>query len=297
MKRRLTTSLLAALIAVPATLAVSAPSARAASTLPSMSVAPYALLPTKTALWVSVPSGTVVTVRHSGGSLIGSSTSVTGHALLVLWQPTGSRSSYVVTAPGYAPSTVEASTSATSLAGALWRMTNKRNALPSTYAPSGLQTVGSRQLTASAATAVRQLIAGAAAAGLTTGVNSGYRSYASQRALYDQDVKQYGQKVADNLVARPGFSEHQLGLAADLTNAPCTNASCTTTTATGRWIAANAWRYGFILSNAVGKTAITGWQSEPWHVRYLGTPLTAYVHARQIVTEEDLFGLPAAPTY
>ncbi|MBO1754529.1 M15 family metallopeptidase [Allobranchiibius sp. CTAmp26] len=296
MKRRLSTSLLAALVAIPALLA-SAPGARAASALPSMAAVPYALLPTKAAVWVTVPSGTVVTVRHAGGSVIGSSTSVTGHALLVLWQPTGSRSSYVVTAPGYAPLTVSASTSATSLSGAPWRITNKRNALPSTYVPTGLQTVGSRQLTSSAATAIRQLIAGAAAVGLTTAVNSGYRSYDSQRALYDQDVKQYGQKVADNLVARPGFSEHQLGLAADLTNAPCTNSSCTTTTATGRWIAANAWRYGFVLSNAVGKTAVTGWQSEPWHVRYFGTPLTAYVHARQILTEEDLFGLPAAPTY
>ena len=262
-----------------------------------MTAAPYALLPTKAALWVTVPSGKIVTVRHDGGSVIGSSTSVTGHALLVLWQPVGSSSSYVVTTPGYAPLTISASTSATSLSGGLWRITNKRNALPSTYVPAGLQTVGSRQLTSSAATAIRQLIAGAAAAGLTTGVNSGYRSYTSQRALYDQDVKQYGQKVADNLVARPGFSEHQLGLAADLTHAPCTNAACTTTTATGRWIAANAWRYGFILSNAVGRTAVTGWQSEPWHVRYFGAPLAAYVHARQIPTEEELFGLPAAPTY
>lgn len=296
MKRQLRVSVLATLVAAPALLA-SAPDARAATALPSMTAAPYALLPTKAAIWVTVPSGKVVTVRHATGSVIGSSTSVTGHALLNVWQPTGSRSSYVLSTPGYAPLTISTSTSAGSLAGASWRITNKRNALPSTYVPSGLQTVGTRQLTSSAATAIRQLIAGAAAVGLKTGVNSGYRSYASQRTLYNQDVQQYGQKVADNLVARPGFSEHQLGLAADLTGAPCTNSSCTTTTATGRWIAANAWRYGYILSNAVGKTAVTGWQPEPWHVRYVGAPLAAYVHARQILTVEDLFGLPAAPTY
>ena len=297
MNRRFTVAVLATSVSIPAVLAVSAPGARAASALPSMTAHSYALLPTKAALWVTAPSGTVVTLRHADGSLVGSSTSVTGHALLNPWQPAGSSSSYVLSAPGYAPSTISASTSPASLSGAQWRITNKRNALPAGYVPAGLQTIGSRQLTSNAATALRQLIAGAAAVGLTTGVNSGYRSYVSQRALYEQDVRQYGQKVADNLVARPGYSEHQLGLAADLTGAECTNSSCTATTAVGRWIGANAWRYGFILSNAVGKTAITGWQSEPWHVRYLGTPLAAYVHARQILTEEDLFGLPAAPTY
>ena len=104
---------------------------------------------------------------------------------------------------------------------------------------------------------------------------SGYRSYSQQASLYDSYVRQYGQATADTLAARPGFSEHQTGLAMDIGNASgvCALQACFATTPAGKWAAANAATYGFIIRYPAGAEAVTGYTYEPWHLRYVGRDL------------------------
>ena len=102
---------------------------------------------------------------------------------------------------------------------------------------------------------------------------SGYRSYTKQSNLYNNKLKRVKGSVekADEYVARPGASEHQLGLAMDIGQVNKTNlTSGFGKTKSGKWLAANGWRYGFILRYQEGWEEITGYNFEPWHVRYVG---------------------------
>lgn len=169
---------------------------------------------------------------------------------------------------------------------------------PKTYAPSDLVAVGGGQrLRSEAAAALKQLIAGAAAAGYTINPLSGYRSYATQVSVYNREVRVYGQAVADTQSARPGTSEHQTGLAIDVGGGGCGIEDCFGKTAEGRWIAANAHMYGFIIRYPEGKMAITGYRYEPWHIRYVGVNTAQDMRTKGILTLEEYFGLPAAPNY
>ena len=89
---------------------------------------------------------------------------------------------------------------------------------------------------------------------------------------YSNYVKTYGQAAADTFSAKPGHSEHQTGLAVDLTTADqyCRLERCFGDTAAGKWLAANTPAYGFILRYPDGKEAATGYTYEPWHFRYVG---------------------------
>jgi D-alanyl-D-alanine carboxypeptidase len=108
-----------------------------------------------------------------------------------------------------------------------------------------------------------------------------------------------GKAAGERLAARPGYSEHQTGLAIDVstTQLGCRIGSFGASRAS-RWIAENAWQYGFIVrypSNS--KTAITGYVWEPWHLRFVGIELATDMKSKKITTLEEYFGLPAAPTY
>ncbi len=100
---------------------------------------------------------------------------------------------------------------------------------------------------------------------------SGYRSYGQQSSIFQRKVESVGKKNAMLLVAPPGSSEHQLGLAMDL---GCKrNKSLTESfagTDEGKWVAENAHRFGFIIRYKEEWTEITGYSYEPWHVRYVG---------------------------
>ena len=136
---------------------------------------------------------------------------------------------------------------------------NKKHALPSWYAPGE---------NAEAVTQLKSLINDMRSQGYNIGTGySGYRSYSYQKSLYDNYVAQYGQAQADTFSARPGYSEHQTGFAFDLTN---TSGALVQSTAEANWLLNNAHRYGFIVRYQNGKENITGYQSEPWHLRYLG---------------------------
>lgn len=127
-------------------------------------------------------------------------------------------------------------------------------------------------------------------AGLELASNSAYRSYSAQESIYDGD---------DLLTARPGFSEHQTGLAIDIgpASGECSLSACLADIAEGIWLRDNAWRFGFILRYPADKTPVTGYTFEPWHFRYVGVELATEMRDTGITTLEEFFGLPAAPEY
>jgi D-alanyl-D-alanine carboxypeptidase len=192
-----------------------------------------------------------------------------------------------------------------------WVIANKQRRLqPSDYAPDDLVvpsiklrsniTSDERQVRKVTADNLKKLSDAAAADGVTLTLESGYRSYTFQVALYNRYVNEQGKAVADTQSARPGFSEHQTGLAADLggvTKPACNVEGCFKDTPEGTWIAANAYKYGFVIRYPEGKQSVTGYIYEPWHLRYVGTELSTDMHNKNISTLEEYFGLPAAPDY
>ena len=132
-------------------------------------------------------------------------------------------------------------------------------------------------------------MAAARAEGLKVYLSSGYRDYATQNYLYQRKVAQYGEETAKTIVAVPGTSEHQLGLAVDLVDANMQDlTSAQESTETQKWLMANSWRYGFIHRYPNGKTDITGIIYEPWHYRYVGKDAAQEIFNRDITLEEYL---------
>jgi D-alanyl-D-alanine carboxypeptidase len=150
-----------------------------------------------------------------------------------------------------------------------------------------------------AAAAVVRLVRAAAAARLRLLSISAYRSAAAQQRVYGEDLRRFGRAGADHQTARPGYSEHQTGLAIDLgsVSGRCSLAACFGALPEGRWLAANGWRFGFVLRYPKGEERVTGYEYEPWHLRYVGTTLAAAVHDTGDPPLETFFGLPAAPAY
>ncbi|MCK9793897.1 M15 family metallopeptidase [Isoptericola sp. 4D.3] len=156
---------------------------------------------------------------------------------------------------------------------------------------------GHDRLRPDAARALERLAADAReATGRELVLASGYRSADYQRDLYARYVDSHGRRAADTFSARPGYSEHQTGLAADVAEAgtPFTGFG---RTETGRWVAAHAWRYGFVVRYPQGAQDVTGYSPEPWHLRYTGKGLTTRMHLAGLVTLEEAFGAGPAPDY
>lgn len=129
-------------------------------------------------------------------------------------------------------------------------------------------------------------------------VQSGYRSYSSQKTIHKAKVRSLGKIKGEKLAARPGYSEHQTGLAVDFAARGVSTLQISfAKTKAGIWLAANAYRYGFVLRYPKGKTAITGYSFEPWHFRYVGVELAKAMHDQAISTLEEYYALPAAPNY
>ena len=116
---------------------------------------------------------------------------------------------------------------------------------------------------------------------------SGYRSYSKQSVIYSNKLKRVKTKEkADEYVARPGASEHQLGLAMDVGQKGKTNLSESFAKyGGGKWIKENCWKYGFILRYDKGWEEITGYNYEPWHVRYVGEEYAKMIHEKNVPFE------------
>ena len=140
---------------------------------------------------------------------------------------------------------------------------------------------------------LRAMAAAAAAHGTPLGSWSAYRSYATQAKLFNIYAGWNGKRYTNfddaiQFSARPGHSEHQLGLTIDFT-AKGLNGMVSGTSAAGRWLAANAWKYGWLMSYPDGKQKTVCYSYEPWHYRYYGRELAAKIHASGLTTREYLW--------
>jgi zinc D-Ala-D-Ala carboxypeptidase len=135
-----------------------------------------------------------------------------------------------------------------------------------------------------------EMIEAAAAAGYEIGIRTAYRSYEQQYNIFWNYVARDGEEAANKYSARPGQSEHQTGLCADVTS-PSVEYKLTTEygqTPEGGWLAQNAHYYGFIIRYPLGKEDITGYQYEPWHVRYVGEAAATEIYEKELTLEEYL---------
>ena len=147
-----------------------------------------------------------------------------------------------------------------------------------------------RFMRAEAAEAFHRLVETAAEEGIDIVMTTAYRSYEFQQILWDNYVAQKGEEEANKTSARPGESEHQTGLAVDLSTSEIDyrNSSDFADTAAGRWVAENAHKFGFILRFPEDKTDITGYSYEPWHIRYVGLTAAADIYEENLTLEEYL---------
>lgn len=165
---------------------------------------------------------------------------------------------------------------------------DKQHKLPSDCAPTDLVTVaGGTQLRAEAASAFNEMLAAASKAGFTLYANSAYRSYAEQVATFQYWVNTSGLAYAERTSARAGHSEHQLGTTADV-GARGLELEAFIGTPEAAWLAANSYKFGFIVSYPDGKEGITGYAPEPWHVRYVGKDVALKVRDSGLTLHEYL---------
>lgn len=196
-------------------------------------------------------------------------------------------------------------------ASSIWVIVNKQRPLtPQNYVPADLVipelakrpniTEDEQQIRSEPADELKRMFDAASADNVRLTIQSGYRSYNFQENLYNRYVSEQGQATADTQSARPGHSEHQTGLAIDLggmTTPECNIAACFANTIEGKWLASHAHKYGFIIRYPSGKSSITGYIHEPWHLRYVGTELAREMNAVDDLTLEEFFKLPAAANY
>jgi len=152
---------------------------------------------------------------------------------------------------------------------------NRQHAVSKYYAPAVRKVIGpgmSQSMREDAASALEEMFAAAKADGINLSIVSGYRSYSKQSTIYSRKKASQGQEEADRVSARPGTSEHQLGLAMDLAKKGSSQLNTRFgTTKEGMWVSANAHRFGFIVRYLEDYEDVTGYMYEPWHVRYVGT--------------------------
>ncbi len=141
------------------------------------------------------------------------------------------------------------------------------------------------------------LFAAAVTAGYDFMLSSGYRSSTLQQTYYSNYVAQSGEQAANKFSAKPGQSEHQTGLAFDmnLADKQCYLDTCLGDLPAGKWLAAHAHAYGFIIRYPLGKEDITGYQYEPWHVRYVGAELAKALYESGLTLDEAVALIDAVP--
>lgn len=177
-------------------------------------------------------------------------------------------------------------------------LVNKKFALPKDYVPEDLvepdvpfifeEKLEKRKLRKEAAEALEKLFAAAEEDGILLAGVSGYRSYDTQKGLYNWYVNRDGREAADRYSARPGHSEHSTGLAMDVSgiDGKCAATDCFGETEEAAWLAENVYDYGFIIRYPEGKEHITGYKYEPWHLRYVGVEIAREIRELGLTLEE-----------
>lgn len=181
---------------------------------------------------------------------------------------------------------------------------NKLRALPADYTPDDLVelssdfTEGSQQLRQEAAEEAEAMFAAAQEDNIALQAISSFRSYDYQQELYDSYLEQYGDGHTNGMSARPGHSEHQTGLALDVDSADGEHTLQTSfgQTEAGQWLADHAHEHGFVIRYPDGAQDITGFQYEPWHLRYFGEQYSTQIFENSGIAEEQ-FGLEIASDY
>lgn len=178
-------------------------------------------------------------------------------------------------------------------------LVNKEFALPEHYAPEDLVRpkvpfsfgdldIEKSYMRQEAAEYLEKLFEAAEKAGIEIYAVSGYRSYDRQVDVFAAKASQVGEQAASTVVAIPGFSEHQTGLAMDISS-KSVNLELIENfeeTVEGQWLADNAHKYGFIIRYPKGKEEITGYQYEPWHFRYVGVEAATVIYEKKLTLEE-----------
>lgn len=153
-------------------------------------------------------------------------------------------------------------------------LVNRQHAISKSYVPETRKVIGpgmSQSMREDAAAALEEMFAAAKEDGINLAIVSGYRSYSKQSSIYSRKVKTQGREAADRVSARPGTSEHQLGLAMDLAKKGSSQLNTSFgSTEEGKWVSANAHRFGFIVRYLKDYEDVTGYMYEPWHVRFVG---------------------------
>ena len=182
----------------------------------------------------------------------------------------------------------------------LTALVNKNFQLPCSYVPNDLVLLDvplynnsssnlANYMRSEAAVALKKMFnAAKAEKGYKLVARSGYRSYKTQESLYNNYVSNKGQVWADTYSARPGHSEHQTGLAIDITSPTVNNSLSDSfgTTAEGKWVAQNAHRFGYILRYPQGRKSEVGYEYEPWHLRYVGVEIATEIYNSGLIYED-----------
>ena len=156
-------------------------------------------------------------------------------------------------------------------------LVNKSHPLPTAYAPGALEDFNGYRISKSMKDPLQQLFIAAGKQSINLTVNSGYRDAEKQQQIFDERVSELGLQAAKATVAQPGFSEHQTGLAVDI-GVDSYDFS---------WLKVNSWRYGFIQRYPEGSEKITNYAYEPWHFRYVGSPVASFMHINNVQTLEE----------
>jgi D-alanyl-D-alanine carboxypeptidase len=175
----------------------------------------------------------------------------------------------------------------------VWVVVNKAHPIDASYRPP-IALVRGYQVAVPAAASLTRLLDDSDAAGLGFKIASAYRSFDYQRRVHDAVVAAQGPAEADRVSARPGYSEHQTGLAVDLVTPltpACDFQQCFTTTPAGRWLTEHSWEYGFLIRYTTGNERITGYAPEPWHLRYVGRSLATAMREAGVSTLEEFLGV------
>lgn len=185
-------------------------------------------------------------------------------------------------------------------------LVNKQRKLPENYQPKDLvfpnvpfllpEKSEKRKMRKEAAAALERLFAAAKKDGISLAGVSAYRSHANQTALFNRYVKQDGEEKARTYSAVPGTSEHETGLAIDVSgiDGKCAATSCFADTAEAKWLELHAPEYGFIIRYPKGRDDVTGYMYEPWHLRYVGTELSKQIAEKGVTLEEYFGAVPVA---
>lgn len=175
---------------------------------------------------------------------------------------------------------------------------NQNYKLPEDYSPNDLvypnvrftfkDKIEKRMMRKAAAEALETMFDAAEVDGIYLAGVSAYRSHATQKALFKRYVERDGYEKAKTYSAEPGTSEHETGLAIDVSasDGKCAAEDCFGGTVEALWLAENAANYGFIIRYPEGKEDITGYKYEPWHLRYVGVEIAKEIESEGLTLEE-----------